>query len=181
MYNETKDYKKLKDIYYASSRVKNAIPHPRILGVIKECGGKMWMRESESVSERPKVIRLISTSQNNGSAPPKTSSPHSTTTTRQVHHSVYRSSSTLCSPICSWEATSTLSTRRKRSRTGNSRKSKPSLTSLGRTNEERCMRRRRYCVVCYSFPQQRRIARPIPMMNSNQTIRSPRKPRDVHG
>jgi len=47
MYNETKDYKKLKDIYYASSSVKNAIPHPRILGVIKECGGKMWMREKQ--------------------------------------------------------------------------------------------------------------------------------------
>ena len=29
-------------------KVKNAIPHPRIMGVIRECGGKMWMMESES-------------------------------------------------------------------------------------------------------------------------------------
>ena len=28
-------------------QVKNAIPHPRIMGVIRECGGKMWMMESE--------------------------------------------------------------------------------------------------------------------------------------
>lgn len=28
-------------------KVRNAIPHPRIMGVIRECGGKMWMMESE--------------------------------------------------------------------------------------------------------------------------------------
>ena len=28
-------------------QVKNAIPHPRIMGVIRECGGKMWMMESK--------------------------------------------------------------------------------------------------------------------------------------
>lgn len=27
--------------------MRNAIPHPRIMGVIKECGGKMWMQESK--------------------------------------------------------------------------------------------------------------------------------------
>lgn len=27
--------------------VKSAIPHPRIMGVIRECGGKMHMRESK--------------------------------------------------------------------------------------------------------------------------------------
>ena len=37
----------LKEIYGASMKVKNAIPHPRIMGVIRECGGKMWMMESE--------------------------------------------------------------------------------------------------------------------------------------
>jgi hypothetical protein len=148
MYNETKDYKKLKDIYYASSSVKNAIPHPRILGVIKECGGKMWMRESERLFEQMEVIRLISMAQNNGNVPQKTSSSHSTTTTRQVHHSVYRSSSTSCSPICSWAATSTPSTHKKRSRTRISQKLRLLLTSLERTSEERYMRRRRFCVVC---------------------------------
>jgi COP9 signalosome complex subunit 2 len=34
------------EIYNASMQVKNAIPHPRIMGVIRECGGKMWMMES---------------------------------------------------------------------------------------------------------------------------------------
>jgi COP9 signalosome complex subunit 2 len=29
-------------------KVKNAIPHPRIMGVIRECGGKMWMMERMS-------------------------------------------------------------------------------------------------------------------------------------
>jgi COP9 signalosome complex subunit 2 len=45
MYNETKNHKKLKEIYNASNSVRSAIPHPRIMGVIKECGGKMWMGE----------------------------------------------------------------------------------------------------------------------------------------
>ena len=65
MYNETKNYKKLKvhffhylcsipfscvvqEIYNAANSVRSAIPHPRILGVIKECGGKMWMGERRS-------------------------------------------------------------------------------------------------------------------------------------
>lgn len=47
MYNETKNYKKLKEIYNASNNVRSAIPHPRIMGVIKECGGKMWMGERQ--------------------------------------------------------------------------------------------------------------------------------------
>ncbi|EJD03731.1 PCI-domain-containing protein [Fomitiporia mediterranea MF3/22] len=47
MYNETKNYKKLKEIYNATNEVRSAIPHPRIMGVIKECGGKMWMGERQ--------------------------------------------------------------------------------------------------------------------------------------
>ena len=35
------------EIYNAANAVRSAIPHPRILGVIKECGGKMWMGERE--------------------------------------------------------------------------------------------------------------------------------------
>jgi hypothetical protein len=35
------------EIYNATNEVRSAIPHPRIMGVIKECGGKMWMGESE--------------------------------------------------------------------------------------------------------------------------------------
>ncbi|KZV83147.1 PCI-domain-containing protein [Exidia glandulosa HHB12029] len=47
MYNETRNFKKLKEIYNAAMDVKNAISHPRIMGVIKECGGKMWMGEKQ--------------------------------------------------------------------------------------------------------------------------------------
>ncbi|KAK2461487.1 hypothetical protein APHAL10511_005950 [Amanita phalloides] len=47
MYNETKNFKKLKEIYNATNNVRSAIPHPRIMGVIKECGGKMWMGERQ--------------------------------------------------------------------------------------------------------------------------------------
>jgi COP9 signalosome complex subunit 2 len=45
MYSDLKETRKLKEIYNASMRVRNAIPHPRIMGVIRECGGKMWMME----------------------------------------------------------------------------------------------------------------------------------------
>ncbi|KAK1925355.1 endopeptidase [Papiliotrema laurentii] len=45
MYSDLKETRKLKEIYGASMQVKNAIPHPRIMGVIRECGGKMWMME----------------------------------------------------------------------------------------------------------------------------------------
>ncbi|CDO73160.1 hypothetical protein BN946_scf185007.g215 [Trametes cinnabarina] len=47
MHNERRNYKKLKEIYNASNSVRSAIPHPRIMGVIKECGGKMWMGERQ--------------------------------------------------------------------------------------------------------------------------------------
>ncbi|KAG5645339.1 hypothetical protein DXG03_006401 [Asterophora parasitica] len=47
MYNETRNVKKLKEIYNACNDVRSAIPHPRIMGVIKECGGKMWMGERQ--------------------------------------------------------------------------------------------------------------------------------------
>ncbi|RSH79148.1 uncharacterized protein EHS24_001186 [Apiotrichum porosum] len=45
MYSDLKENRKLKDIYNAAMTVRNAIPHPRIMGVIRECGGKMWMME----------------------------------------------------------------------------------------------------------------------------------------
>ncbi|KAL9716362.1 hypothetical protein Ac2012v2_000809 [Leucoagaricus gongylophorus] len=47
MHNETRNYKKLKEIYNAANDIRSAIPHPRIMGVIKECGGKMWMGERQ--------------------------------------------------------------------------------------------------------------------------------------
>lgn len=45
MYSELKEGKKMKSVYEATLRVKSAISHPRIMGVIRECGGKMWMAE----------------------------------------------------------------------------------------------------------------------------------------
>ncbi|TPX63054.1 hypothetical protein SpCBS45565_g06881 [Spizellomyces sp. 'palustris'] len=47
MYTETKNNKKLKALYQQCLHVKSAIPHPRIMGVIRECGGKMHMEEWE--------------------------------------------------------------------------------------------------------------------------------------
>ncbi|OBZ85751.1 COP9 signalosome complex subunit 2 [Choanephora cucurbitarum] len=47
MYTETKNNKKLKELYQQCLSVKSAIPHPRIMGVIRECGGKMHMSEKQ--------------------------------------------------------------------------------------------------------------------------------------
>ncbi|EEB08186.1 COP9/signalosome complex subunit Csn2 [Schizosaccharomyces japonicus yFS275] len=44
-YTEVQDTKHLKEIYDKSLRVRSAIPHPRILGIVRECGGKMHMLE----------------------------------------------------------------------------------------------------------------------------------------
>ncbi|XP_003382930.1 PREDICTED: COP9 signalosome complex subunit 2-like [Amphimedon queenslandica] len=47
MYTAQKNNKKLKALYEQSLRIKSAIPHPLIMGVIRECGGKMHLREGE--------------------------------------------------------------------------------------------------------------------------------------
>lgn len=47
MYTEQKNNKKLKALYEQSLKIKSAIPHPLIMGVIRECGGKMHLREGE--------------------------------------------------------------------------------------------------------------------------------------
>lgn len=47
MYTAQKNNKKLKLLYDQSLHIKSAIPHPLILGVIRECGGKMHLREME--------------------------------------------------------------------------------------------------------------------------------------
>jgi COP9 signalosome complex subunit 2 len=43
--NERKDTKKLKQLYQRALAIKSAVPHPRVLGTILECGGKMHMSE----------------------------------------------------------------------------------------------------------------------------------------
>ncbi|CAB3407844.1 unnamed protein product [Caenorhabditis bovis] len=48
MYTEQKNNKALKSVYELAKQAiqtKSAIPHPLILGVIRECGGKMHLRE----------------------------------------------------------------------------------------------------------------------------------------
>jgi len=45
MYTATKDNKKLKQLYEKALQIKSAIPHPKIMGVIRECGGKMHMAQ----------------------------------------------------------------------------------------------------------------------------------------
>ncbi|KAK6776274.1 hypothetical protein RDI58_027275 [Solanum bulbocastanum] len=47
MYTETKNNKKLKELYTKALSVKSAIPHPRIMGIIRECGGKMHTAERQ--------------------------------------------------------------------------------------------------------------------------------------
>lgn len=47
MYTETKDNKRLKQLYQKALSIKSAIPHPRIMGIIRECGGKMHMAERQ--------------------------------------------------------------------------------------------------------------------------------------
>jgi len=47
MYTVQKNNKKLKKVYEQSLHIKSAIPHPFTMGVIRECGGKMHLREGE--------------------------------------------------------------------------------------------------------------------------------------
>lgn len=45
MYAETRNNKRLKALYQRALKVRSAIPHPNIMGVIREAGGKMHMGE----------------------------------------------------------------------------------------------------------------------------------------
>ncbi|EFX02300.1 cop9 signalosome subunit 2 [Grosmannia clavigera kw1407] len=45
MYAERKNNKQLKQLYQRALRVRSAVPHPKIMGIIRECGGKMHMSE----------------------------------------------------------------------------------------------------------------------------------------
>lgn len=49
MYTETKNNKKLKQLYNKALAVKSAISHPSIMGIIRECGGKMHTVERQWV------------------------------------------------------------------------------------------------------------------------------------
>lgn len=45
VYTVKRNNKKLKELYIRALGIKSAIPHPRIMGIIRECGGKMHMAE----------------------------------------------------------------------------------------------------------------------------------------
>ncbi|GIL43908.1 hypothetical protein Vafri_1496 [Volvox africanus] len=45
MATEQRNNKRLKKLYQQALTVKSAIPHPRIMGIIRECGGKMHMHD----------------------------------------------------------------------------------------------------------------------------------------
>ncbi|KAI9715212.1 MAG: hypothetical protein M1828_000910 [Chrysothrix sp. TS-e1954] len=45
MHAETRNNKRLKPLYQRALRVRSAVPHPNIMGIIRECGGKMHMSE----------------------------------------------------------------------------------------------------------------------------------------
>ncbi|KAI0204151.1 putative COP9 signalosome subunit 2 [Astrocystis sublimbata] len=45
MYAETRNNKQLKVLYQKALGVRSAVAHPRIMGIIRECGGKMHMSE----------------------------------------------------------------------------------------------------------------------------------------
>ncbi|KAL9101029.1 MAG: hypothetical protein Q9163_003671 [Psora crenata] len=45
MYADTRNNKRLKALYQRALNVKSAVPHPKVMGIIRECGGKMHMSE----------------------------------------------------------------------------------------------------------------------------------------
>ena len=45
MYADTKNNKRLKALYQRALKVRSAVPHPKVMGIIRECGGKMHMSE----------------------------------------------------------------------------------------------------------------------------------------
>lgn len=47
MHTEQKNTKLLKELYERSLRVRSAIPHPLIMSVVRECGGKMHLRSGD--------------------------------------------------------------------------------------------------------------------------------------
>ncbi|KAH8391709.1 hypothetical protein KR009_001716 [Drosophila setifemur] len=61
MYTVQKNNRKLKALYEQSLHIKSAIPHPLIMGVIHECGGKMHLREGEFEKAHTDSLRHLKT------------------------------------------------------------------------------------------------------------------------
>ncbi|XP_056631431.1 COP9 signalosome complex subunit 2-like [Diorhabda sublineata] len=47
MYTQQKNHKQLRELYERSLKVRSAIPHPLIMSVIRECGGKMHLKSGD--------------------------------------------------------------------------------------------------------------------------------------
>ncbi|TKA82277.1 COP9 signalosome complex subunit 2 [Cryomyces minteri] len=45
MYSRMRNNKRLKALYQRALKVRSAVPHPKVMGTIRECGGKMHMSE----------------------------------------------------------------------------------------------------------------------------------------
>ncbi|CAG9818328.1 unnamed protein product [Phaedon cochleariae] len=56
MHTEQKNNKQLKELYERSLKVRSAIPHPLIMSIIRECGGKMHLRSGDY--EKVSSIRM---------------------------------------------------------------------------------------------------------------------------
>eukprot|EP00835_Amoeboradix_gromovi_P000678 NODE_25_length_35605_cov_0.353461.p10 type:complete len:316 gc:universal NODE_25_length_35605_cov_0.353461:2142-1195(-) len=46
-YSETNNNRKLKELYTRTLTIRSAIPHPKITGIIRECGGKMYCQQQD--------------------------------------------------------------------------------------------------------------------------------------
>lgn len=44
MYSALRNYKEVKKIYKNCNKIRSAIPHPLIMSIIRECGGKMYLK-----------------------------------------------------------------------------------------------------------------------------------------
>ncbi|CAM9963839.1 unnamed protein product, partial [Scytosiphon promiscuus] len=47
MHSRQRDKKKLREVYERAQRITSAVPHPRVLATILECGGKMHMQQEK--------------------------------------------------------------------------------------------------------------------------------------
>jgi COP9 signalosome complex subunit 2 len=102
-------------LYQRALKVKSAVPHPKIMGIIRECGGKMHMSEGRRGVPRQRFTAYAL--QRTGKGRRATSSRVSRTTTRLDRCSESRYSNTWSSLPCYRVPTSTPLIPRKRSPT----------------------------------------------------------------
>ncbi|KAJ1663019.1 COP9 signalosome complex subunit 2 [Coemansia sp. RSA 1813] len=59
MYDARGESQRLKETYLECTAVKSAIPHPRVMGFIEECGGKMFMNERNWVKAQVSLFNAF--------------------------------------------------------------------------------------------------------------------------